>query len=143
MVDFFDQTNKKLLKRYNSKAIFYIKKAYKSLKLNSKYSFTVIICGNKRIKSLNNDYRGIDKVTDVLSFEENSGQKGDYYLGEVFINVDRVYSQAKLYGHSVLREYCFLIVHGLLHLCGYDHTLGKKEEKIMFDLQDKILKDLK
>ena len=143
MVDFFDQTNKKLLKRYNSKAIFYIKRAYKILKLNNKYNFSIIVCGKSKIKNLNKNYRGIDKVTDVLSFEENSGLKDDFYLGEVFINCERVYSQAKLYGHSVLREYCFLIIHGLLHLCGYDHTLGEKQEKIMFDLQDKILKDLK
>lgn len=143
MVEFFDQTNKKLLKRYNRKTLEYIKKAYKTLKLSSKASFTVIVCGKSKIKSLNRFYRGIDKVTDVLSFEENSGFKDDYYLGEVFINADKVFSQAKLYGHSVLREYSFLIIHGLLHLCGYDHTLGKKEEKVMFDLQDRILKGLK
>lgn len=143
MVEFFDQTNKKLLKRYNSKASLYIKKAYKTLKLNDKYSFTVIVCGSAKIRSLNKYYRDIDKVTDVLSFEENSGDKEDYYLGEVFINVDRVYSQARNYGHSVLREYTFLIVHGLLHLCGYDHTRSLKDEKIQFDLQDKILKGLK
>ena len=65
------------------------------------------------------------------------------YLGEVFINVDRVYSQAKKYKHSIKREYIFLAVHGLLHLCGYDHVKSKKDEKIMFALQDKIVGDLK
>lgn len=142
MVDFYDQTSKKLLKRYNTKVNFYINKAFKTLHLTCKHSFSVIICGDFKIRKLNKMYRGIDKVTDVLSFEEED-INDKYYLGEVFINVNRVFSQSKRFKHSLLREYAFLIIHGLLHLNGYDHTLSKKDEKIMFDLQDKILEGLK
>ena len=50
--------------------------------------------------------------------------------------------QAKEYGHSEKRELSFLVVHGLLHLLGYDHTISEEEEKKQFGLQDKILNDL-
>ena len=66
-----------------------------------------------------------------------------FWFNSLLINVDKVYSQAKKYKHSVKREYLFLVVHGLLHLCGYDHVKSKKEEKIMFALQDEIVGDLK
>ena len=60
-------------------------------------------------------------------------------LGDIYISVDKIKSQAKEYGHSELREECFLLVHGLLHLLGYDHTKSLEDEKIMFDKQDIIL----
>ena len=63
-------------------------------------------------------------------------------LGDIFINRDRVLSQAKDYGHSVEREFIFLFVHGLLHLLGYDHNTPEEEKK-MFSIQKKIVGKLK
>ena len=142
MVTIFDNTSKKLLKRYNKDINLYAEKTYSCLKKRGDYDFSLILCGSKYIKSLNRKYRNIDKVTDVLSFEEEDKTEARY-LGEIFINVDRVHLQAKKYRHSIKREYVFLTVHGLLHLFGYDHTLGLKEEKEMFELQDKIVDGLK
>ena len=59
-------------------------------------------------------------------------------LGDIYISLDKASEQAKEYGHSMKRELCFLFVHGLLHLLGYDH-MKKEDEEIMFSLQDKIL----
>ena len=59
-------------------------------------------------------------------------------LGDLFINIDYARRQAKRYGHSFLREVCFLFTHGLLHCLGYDHQT-EEEEKEMFSLQEKIL----
>ena len=138
-----EKTKSKKLSRYKKDIAKYTNKAFSTLRISNKHSFTVIICGSAAIKKLNNNYRGINKTTDVLSFEEYDIDSDDLYLGEVFINIDRVLSQAKKYKHSIKREYVFLVVHGLLHLCGYDHVTSKKDEEIMFALQDKIVGNLK
>lgn len=143
MVEIYDKTKNKALSRYKKAIERYANRVFSTLKISNKHSFTVIVCGSKTIRKLNKEYRNIDKTTDVLSFEEYDLDSNDLYLGEVFINVDRVISQSKKYKHSIQREYVFLVVHGLLHLCGFDHTKSKKEEKIMFDLQDKIVGNLK
>ena len=67
--------------------------------------------------------------------------EGEEELGDIFINVEAVVDQAHAYGHSLRREVCFLFVHGLLHLCGYDH-MEEREEKEMFALQDVILNEI-
>ena len=59
-------------------------------------------------------------------------------LGEIFISVDKAKSQAEEYGNTLGREMRFLFIHGLLHLSGYDH-MTTEDEKVMFDLQDRIL----
>ena len=61
-------------------------------------------------------------------------------LGDIYISLDKAKEQALEYGHSFLREICFLTVHGLLHLLGYDHMI-EEEEKIMFEKQDEILNE--
>ena len=97
---------------------------------------------------LNREYRGIDATTDVLSFAINDGEEFElpeeveYELGDIFINVDRVKSQAAAYGHSEKREFLFLFIHGVLHCLGYDH-MTKEQEDEMFGLQHKILGDRK
>lgn len=104
--------------------------------------FNIIIVDNEYIHKLNKEYRGIDRPTDVISFalEDNDDgiNNGFRVLGDIYISIDKVYEQAKEYGHSNLREICFLMIHGFLHLLGYDH-MEKEDEKIMFAKQEEIL----
>ena len=93
---------------------------------------------------LNLKYRGIDRSTDVLSFAFEDNNKICYnirQLGEIFISIPKMEVQAREYGHGYQRELAFLVVHGLLHLLGYDHTLGEKEEKEMFGKQELVLNE--
>ncbi len=106
--------------------------------------FSIIFVSNERIQQINRDYRHIDRVTDVISFafEDNktlvNHDLGFRFLGEIYICIPRMQEQAKNYGHSEKRELSFLVVHGILHLLGYDHQT-KEEESIMFSKQEVIL----
>lgn len=104
--------------------------------------FNVIFVDSVTIRNINKEYRGIDKVTDVISFalEDNEKMKFEFgrLLGDIYICVERMKEQAKAYGHSLMREQGFLSVHGLLHLLGYDH-MTKEEEEVMFTKQELIL----
>ena len=108
--------------------------------------FSVIFVDEKEIKELNKKYRNIDKVTDVISFafEDNSNlvYNNIRVLGDIYICIPKMISQAEEYGHSEKRELSFLCCHGLLHLLGYDHVNNKEEEKIMFDLQERLLNEI-
>lgn len=115
------------------------------------------IVAPEEIKQLNAQFRGIDAVTDVLSFPtvDNPARKildkdtfpedainpktGKINLGDVIICLERAKEQAEEYGHSLKRELCFLSLHGLLHLLGYDHILPIDEQE-MIGLQKQILK---
>lgn len=104
--------------------------------------FSIIFVGTEEIQSINKEYRHIDRVTDVISFafEDNEEEQEELrVLGDIYICIPKMIDQAKEYGHSEKRELSFLVVHGLLHLLGYDHMLGKEEEKEMFEKQDLIL----
>lgn len=107
--------------------------------------FTIIFVTKEEIHELNKQYRGVDRVTDVISFaleDAHDVSLSDIrVLGDIYICIDRMKEQAIEYNHSETRELSFLTVHGLLHLLGYDHQT-KEEEEIMFDLQRKILNDL-
>ena len=116
---------------------------------NYKLYISVTLTNPKNIKKLNNQYRNIDKETDVLSFpmfekEEISKLKDLQYeetLGDIVISVERVKTQAKEYGHSFERELSYMLVHGFYHLMGEDHI--KEEEKvIMRSKEENILKRL-
>lgn len=117
---------------------------------HNKHNITVgvTIVGKKTIRELNKEHRNIDRVTDVLSFPllEISELKSDIMqdesfsteIGDIVICKSRANEQAKEYGHSEMREICFLALHGFLHVLGYDH-IEKDDELVMFPLQDKIL----
>ena len=106
-------------------------------------SFNLIIVDNNYIHELNKNYRHIDRETDVITFaleDEDTVIIPDEerILGDVYISLDKAMAQADEYGHSFLREICFLAVHGFYHLLGYDHM--KKEDEIkMFSLQKELL----
>ena len=93
---------------------------------------------DESIRQINNEFRNIDKSTDVLSFP--MGENGEYdvnpengckMLGDVVISVEHAVSQAELFGHSNEREIGYLTVHSVLHLLGYDHVDEAEEKKIM------------
>ena len=106
--------------------------------------FNIIIVDCDEIKNINKIYRGKDSVTDVISFaleDDTTFIKTDFrVLGDIYICLDKALEQSELYGHSFKREICFLAVHGLLHLLGYDH-MNESDEKIMFELQERILEE--
>lgn len=98
----------------------------------------IVLMDDVDIHQYNKDFRGIDRATDVLSFEDGEIVDGVLNLGDILISVQHVKSQAEEYGHSLKREFCFLMVHGLLHLYGYDHQTPE-EEAVMLKLQKEIL----
>lgn len=106
--------------------------------------FSIIFVGNEEIQKINKEYRGLDKVTDVISFafeDNNDLMYNDIrVLGDIYICIPRMLEQASEYGHGVKRELSFLTVHGLLHLLGYDH-MTSDAEKVMFGLQELILNE--
>lgn len=118
-------------------------------------SIGVRFVSKRTIKKLNKLHRGIDKITDVLSFplldtfrasclknfeNERDPLTKELELGDIVICMAVAKKQAKKYGHSIEREVNFLALHGLLHLLGYDH-IKKKDEVEMTSLAEKILAD--
>lgn len=101
---------------------------------------SLILVDSEEIHQMNKDYRGKDYVTDVISFEADD-EEDEFYKGDIFLCIDKVYEQAEKYEHSNEREFAFLLVHGVLHLHGYDH-IEEDDEKVMFAKQDEILDKL-
>jgi len=104
----------------------------------------VIFINDEIMHEMNRDYRGIDRTTDVLSFAFNDNKRIETeinVLGDIYISIDKMKSQALDYEHSEKRELSFLCVHGILHLLGYDH-MNESDEKVMFGLQKEILEEL-
>jgi len=102
-------------------------------------SASLILVNLKDIQKINHSYRHLDQPTDVISFEnDDEAEEEDGYMGDIFICVDKVKEQAEAYGHSLLREFAFLLVHGLLHLSGYDHQ-NEEQETEMLAKQEEIL----
>jgi probable rRNA maturation factor len=124
------------------------------LGITERYSVELLFVGEKRIKDTNREFRGVDRVTDILSFpttETKAGElptakenpfevdeEGNLFLGSLMVCNKRGKAQAKEYGHSEERELNYLLCHGLLHLLGYDHMVEEdkrmmraKEEAVM------------
>lgn len=120
----------------------------------------VLLTDNEGIRELNKEYRNMDKDTDVLSFpnvdydmpaqydrletdEANyfNPDTGELMLGDIVLSVERIYEQAEQYGHSVLREFAFLVAHSMLHLLGYDHMVPE-EAVVMEQKQEELLNTL-
>ena len=123
--------------------------ALKYEKVGFEAELSVTFVDNTEIKSLNGEYRNIDRETDVLSFPlyesgEIAVEDGERAaLGDVVISLEKAEAQAKEYGHSFEREVAFLTVHSVLHLLGYDHELSEEDEREMFLKQEEILKKMK
>ncbi|WP_125545694.1 rRNA maturation RNase YbeY [Levilactobacillus lindianensis] len=124
------------------------------LKLADNTEMSVTLMNNEDIHRINKQYRGVDRATDVISFaiEDDDDEAAEFPLvmddelaaeipeniGDIFVSMDKVEEQAEYLGHSYERELGFLVVHGFLHLNGYDH-MKPEDEKVMFKLQADIL----
>lgn len=119
---------------------------------------SLLLTENTVIHAINNENRGIDKPTDVLSFPMNefdspgdfefleedisafSPETGELLLGDIVISKEKVLEQSEEYGHSIEREYTFLIVHSMLHLMGYDHI--QEEDRILMEERQHVVMDM-
>ncbi len=104
---------------------------------------SLTVCDNGYIQSLNSEFRNIDSPTDVLSFPTMDFETEDGYIsfGDIVISVEKAHQQAEEFGHSAMREFCFLSVHSALHLLGYDHVESEEERLLMEARQEEILKE--
>ena len=104
---------------------------------------TVVLVRDPRIQALNRKWRGRNQPTDVLAFplKEPEGP-GSRYLGDVVISVDRAQVQAREQGHSLYRELLLLLIHGILHLLGYDHEVSAQEARRMRQQERRLLRTL-
>lgn len=112
------------------------------------YEVSVLICDDEFIQNINKQYRKIDRPTDVLSFvllEDKDSDEPLYFsesdkiiLGDIVISAERAKEQSEDFGHSFTREMCYLLVHGTLHLLGYDHETYN-DKKVMRQMEEKVL----
>ena len=127
-----------------------LEKILKIVSNGNYYLVNLFLIGKRKSRQLNYHYRKIDKATDVLAFpfyysykeEVDFSRFASCDLGDIFICYPLAIAQARQKKTSLEKEIYFLFLHGLLHLLGYDHE-ESKEKKIMFALQDEVLKKLK
>ena len=121
--------------------------------LNANTYIAITLTNPQNIRTLNQQYRNIDKETDVLSFpmfekkevqeiQKQTNHMVHEVLGDIVISIPRVEEQAKEYEHSFERELAYMLVHGFYHLMGYDH-IEEKDKLQMRPKEEKILQDLK
>lgn len=117
-----------------------VRQVLKAEGVASPYEVSLVFTDAQRVKQLNRDYRGVDEPTDVLAFymfpqkESDSSfalpPDGITRLGEIVISYPQATAQAKQQGHSTEKELALLVVHGILHLLGYDHEEREQQEKM-------------
>lgn len=150
----FDFDENQVIKTVIETALEYVSCPYETV-------VSVTLTDNESIQSINNEFRGIDNATDVLSFpmleyavpgdfeflegdeafEAFDPESGELVLGDIIISTDKVKSQADEFGHSEKRELAFLVAHSMFHLFGYDH-MTDEEAKEMEAKQEEVLKML-
>jgi len=139
------KNQQKIIKISQRKIKRIIKKVLQYLKVDEETEISILFTDDKFIRSLNNKYRGIDKPTDVLSFSLQAGAvkypevESNKLLGDIIISVETAQRQADNLKHSIEKELTVLLIHGLLHLTGYDHEKDK-DYKIMREKEIEILK---
>lgn len=149
----FDFSEEEYAERVIQAALDYVDCPYET-------EVTVLFTDNAGIQEMNREFRQLDRPTDVLSFPmisypkagefdflEEEGvdcfhpETGELLLGDIVLSCDKIREQAKEYGHTELREMCFLIAHSMLHLFGFDH-MEEEERKQMERMQEEILEGL-
>ncbi|TPR17474.1 rRNA maturation RNase YbeY [Apilactobacillus timberlakei] len=150
-LEIYDKTNNGVSDKDTSLVQDVLEYAGKYLDLKENTEMSVTFVNNDKIKDINKEYRGVDRATDVISFAIEDGDD-DFPLimddemaneipeniGDIFVSIDKVAEQAEFLNHSYERELGFLVVHGFLHLNGYDH-MKPEDEAVMFPLQRKIM----
>lgn len=129
-----------LLEKAARQTVEYVRSEAGSITGEEEVDLTLVLTNDKEIHGLNLQYRNVDAPTDVLSFPLNEldADSGNLYLGDVIISLDRATAQAQAKGHFLADELCFLVVHGVLHLLGYDHA-DETEMATMWSAQSEIL----
>lgn len=152
-LEIYDKTKDGVDQKYIDLVEDVLQFASKALDLKDNTEMSVTFVNNDEIKEINSKYRGVDRATDVISFAIEDGDD-DFPLimddemaaeipeniGDIFVSIDKVAEQAEFLDHSYERELGFLVVHGFLHLNGYDH-MKQEDEDVMFPLQRKIMDD--
>ncbi|GAF65954.1 rRNA maturation RNase YbeY [Alkalihalobacillus trypoxylicola] len=147
-IDIVDETSS-LTSEHQKLIVSLLEDAAKAEGLTGELELSLTFVTDEEIKEINHQYRDKNQVTDVISFALNEQGEGEQaimteglpnVLGDIIIAVPRLEEQAKEYGHSFERELGFLVVHGFLHLLGYDHET-EEEEKRMFSKQESILEN--
>jgi probable rRNA maturation factor len=150
---YFSNEQKKIkisfrMRRLITKAV---KEALKQEEFEYFAEISVSFIDNEAIHKLNLQYREKDKPTDVLSFpiwEKDELEDGSAFdghavtLGDIIISAEQAKVQSLEYGHSLEREICFLAVHSVLHLLGYDHETSEEDERYMKQKQEDVLKKI-
>lgn len=138
-LEIFNQTKDKIPKKFIQTWVELVYKNLKSKKiLKKEKDLIVVFVTTAKMKKLNSQFRGKDKHTDILSFqpiEESS-------LGELVLCLPVLKKQAKKHELSLNHEIGYMIIHGILHLLGYDHETSKRDAKLMFDIQDALFDKL-
>ena len=120
--------------------------------LDSKLYISITLTNPENIRKINNEFRNIDRETDVLSFPmfekkeldemiKNKDFKHEDVLGDIVISIKRVEEQAEEYGHSFEREFSYMLVHGFYHLMGYDH-IKEEDKQVMRPKEEYVLNKL-
>ena len=146
-IDFvFDNEVENFENNYEQDFTAIIEQALKTLGIEDDVEVSCVLVDDERIHEINREYRHIDRSTDVISFAMEDNDQ--FYvegmprtLGDIFISVDHAKKQAEEYGHSVEREFAFLIAHSMLHLLGYDH-MEDEERLVMEKKQREVLEML-
>lgn len=135
-----------------------IEYALKEEKVNQDYEVSIIFVDNEEIKQLNSEFRNIQRETDVLSFpmleypphnvfkevylnhkfDDSYFDEGKLVLGDIAISLEKALEQSKEFGHSFYREACYLTIHSILHLLGYDH-IEDDDKVVMRSREEEIL----
>jgi len=107
---------------------------------------SILLMGDDDIRQLNKEFRDYDKPTDVLSFPQNSDEDppipGEIILGDIAISLDIAKTQAKEHGLKLKEEVILLLIHGILHLLGYDHEISEQEENKMRNKTRELFKEI-
>ena len=143
LVNIFNQTHVRLSEDFFKNIVVQI---LDNLKVKKSCELSIILCSKKDITKLNKDYRGVDGVTDILSFgllntriKNIDNPDKILHLGDIWICLSIAREQSKIKKHSLRLEIVILLIHGIIHLFGHDHNIKKGKDE-MDTLTEKILK---